>query len=130
MKAAFATTDGIHINEHFGRAGRFLLYEFGPDGCEPAGEVVFSEKGRDAAVESTKGTGQKHEAAVEDKVDRLGECALVYFTNIGGPSAARLTRKGIMPVKVEDGTDISESAEKLMETIRNSPPPWLRKLMG
>jgi len=130
MKAAFATTDGIHVNEHFGRAGRFVVYEFSTEGGDPVGEIVFSEEGRDRVVESTKGMGGRHDSAVEDKIDRLEGCGLVYFTNIGGPSAARLTRRGIMPVKVEDGTDISESAEKLMETIRNSPPPWLRKLLG
>ncbi len=27
MKVAFATTDGINVDEHFGRAGLFAVYE-------------------------------------------------------------------------------------------------------
>ena len=27
MKIAFATTDGINVDEHFGRAGSFAIYD-------------------------------------------------------------------------------------------------------
>jgi nitrogen fixation protein NifX len=129
MKVAFATTDGMHVDEHFGRAGKFSLYEFGRDGYEWIGLRVFAE-GRDVAVESTKGLGAAHDLAVEDKVEKLSDCRIIYLTAIGGPSAARLARKGIMPVKAAEGALIKELVEGLMATIRTSPPPWLRKLVG
>ncbi|MBI5189056.1 MAG: hypothetical protein HZA22_00065 [Nitrospirae bacterium] len=128
MKVAFATTDGIHVDEHFGRAGMFQIYEFTKDEYASLGARVFAE-GRDEAVESTKGLGAAHELAVEDKVEKLSDCRIVYMTSIGGPSAARLSRKGMMPVKAVDGSVIEELAMGLMETIRTSPPPWLRKLV-
>ena len=31
MKVAFATTDGINVDEHFGRAGIFSVYELTPE---------------------------------------------------------------------------------------------------
>ena len=31
MKVAFATTDGINVDEHFGRAGIFAVYELTPE---------------------------------------------------------------------------------------------------
>src|SRR5512143_2094007 len=129
MKVAFATTDGTHVDEHFGRAGKFVIYEFTKDEFKSLGERLFSDAGRDAAVESTKGMGAEHDAAVEAKVEKISDCSIVYITNIGGPSAARLGRKGIMPVKVKEGTPIPDSAEALMRTIRESPPPWLKKLL-
>ncbi|MGA2192103.1 MAG: NifB/NifX family molybdenum-iron cluster-binding protein [Nitrospirota bacterium] len=129
MKVAFATTDGVHVDEHFGRAGKFSMYEFGRDGYVRLESRVFGE-GRDKTVESTKGLGAAHDLAVEDKVEKLSDCKIIYLTAIGGPSAARLARKGIMPVKAAEGAVIEELAEGLMTTIRKSPPPWLRKLVG
>jgi nitrogen fixation protein NifX len=129
MKAAFATTDGLRVDEHFGRAGMFMIYEFTKDGYTDLGPRVFSE-GRDTVVESTRGQGPLHDAAVEDKVEKLADCKVVYLTAIGGPSAARLTKKGIMPVKVAEGSYIEDLAGQLMTVIRTSPPPWLRKSIG
>jgi len=130
MKVAFATTDGERVDEHFGRAGKFTIYEFTKDGFTSLGERVFSDEGRDTAVESTKGLGAEHDAAIESKIDKISDCSIVYITNIGGPSAARLGRRGIMPVKVAEGTQIEMSVEALMRTIKDSPAPWLRKLLG
>lgn len=126
MKVAFATTDGILIDEHFGRAGRFAVLDFTPDGYSALPDLVFAE-GRDEKVEGTRGKGDAHDLAVERKVERLDDCRLVYMTAIGGPSAARMARRGIMPVKVAERTPIAEAAEKLMAQIRTAPPPWLRR---
>jgi len=130
MKVAFATTDGTLVDEHFGRAGRFAIYEFTKDGFKLLGMRVFAEEGRDLTVENTKGKGAPHDAAVNEKIEKLADCSVVYCTNIGGPSAARLVKKGAMPVKAAEGAVISELVEGLMATIRNSPPPWLRKLVA
>lgn len=129
MKVAYATTDGVHVDEHFGRAGTFALYEFTKEGFAKLAPLVFSE-GRDEAVESTRGMGAPHELAVEDKVEKLSGCGIVYMTAIGGPSAARMSRKGMMPVKVPEGAVIEELAEGLMRTINTAAPPWLRKLLA
>ena len=125
MKVAFATTDGLLIDEHFGRAGRFTVLDFTTAGYARLPDLVFAE-GRDAAVEGTRGQGDAHDSAIEQKVERLRHCRLVYMTAIGGPSAARMARLGIMPVKVPERTVIIEAAERLMEQIRTAPPPWLR----
>jgi nitrogen fixation protein NifX len=126
MKVAFATTDGISVNEHFGRAGMFAIYELNNSGYSFLETRRFSE-GRDSAIEETKGMGRVHDERVENKVERISDCKIIYLTEIGGPSAARLVRKGIMPVKVKEPVSIEESMLKLSETIRNSPPPWLKK---
>lgn len=130
MKVAFATTDGRLVDEHFGRASKFKIYEFTSESFRDLGERVFSDVGRDVSVESTKGMGTEHDSAIEAKIEKISDCKIVYMTNIGGPSAARLGKKGILPIKVVEGTVIAESAEALMTAIRSSPPPWLRKLVG
>jgi nitrogen fixation protein NifX len=126
IKIAFATTDGVEVNEHFGRAGAFAIYDLTKDGFAFREMRKFAE-GRDTKVEATKGAGALHDDLVEKKVKRLSDCKIVYLTEIGGPSASRLIRRGIMPIKVKDVVTIKESLEKLLEMIRTSPPPWLRK---
>jgi nitrogen fixation protein NifX len=128
MKIAFATTDGIAIDEHFGRAGMFAVYDLTKDGYSFRETRKFSE-GRDSAVEETKGMGTVHEERVQEKVDKLGDCKLIYLTEIGGPSAARLVKKGIMPIKVKRNVSIEESLIKLAQTIKTAPPPWLKKAL-
>ena len=129
MKIAFATTDGKRVDEHFGRAGTFAVYELSPEGYSFLEMRTFAE-GRDSAVEETKGMGQLHDDRVQNKVDRLSDCKIIYLTEIGGPSAARLIRKGMMPIKVKEPVPIEDSLQKLLKTARTSPPPWLRKALN
>jgi nitrogen fixation protein NifX len=129
MKIAFATTDGGMIDEHFGRAGTFAIYDITAKGHQFLELRRFGE-GMDRSVTDTKGRGPLHDSAVERKVARLSDCKLVYLTEIGGPSAARLVRKGILPMKMKDPVRIDRALSRLLDMIRNSPPPWIRKAMS
>jgi nitrogen fixation protein NifX len=129
MKVAFATTDAVNVDEHFGRAGMFCVYEVTPEGYEFLEKRVFAE-GRDEEVERSRESASEHESIVEAKVERLGDCRLIFMERIGGPSAARLSRRGIMPMKVGDERTIEGNLRRLLETIVNNPPIWLRKAMG
>jgi nitrogen fixation protein NifX len=128
MKIAFATTDGNNIDEHFGRAGAFAVYELSTTGHHFVELRKFAE-GIDTEITGTREMGQVHEDKVQTKVDRLSDCKLIYFTEIGGPSAARLVKKGIMPMKVKEITPIETALRQLHESVRK-PPPWLRKAMN
>ena len=92
-------------------------------------EIRKFADGMDRAVMDTKDTGPLHDSAVQNKVDRLADCKLIYLAEIGGPSAARLVKKGIMPMKVKEPVAIERALKQLAETIKTSPPPWLRKAM-
>src|SRR5512143_2639177 len=129
MKVAFATTDGKQVDEHFGRAGMFAIYEIMETGHRFVEMRKFAE-GMEMTVVDTKDKGPLHDDAVQNKVDQLADCKLIYLTEIGGPSAARLVKKGIMPMKVQEPVPIETTLNQLGETIRKSPPPWLRKAMN
>ena len=117
MKVAFASTDRVHIDEHFGRAEHFLIWEVGPE------EAAF------AGVLQVKAEGEDEEDRIEARSAALADCALVYVAQIGGPAAARLVAKRIHPIKSKDREPIAVVVEKLQEVLRGSPPPWLRKAM-
>ena len=129
MKIAFATTDGRNVDEHFGRAGRFAIYDLDAKGYDFVEMRRFSD-GVDTAIVETKGQGQLHDDRVDDKVERLADCKIVYLTEIGGPSAARLIKKGMMPIKVKEVVSIEESIKRLLETLQGTPPPWLKKILN
>jgi nitrogen fixation protein NifX len=129
MKVAFATTDGKQVDEHFGRAGMFAIYDITESGYKFVAIRKFAD-GMDMAVVDTKDMGSLHDDAVQKKVDRLSDCKLIYLTEIGGPSAARLVKKGIMPMKMKEIVSIESALGQLLETVKKSPPPWLRKALS
>jgi len=117
MKVAFATTDKVHVDEHFGRAEKFLIWDVGPEAAAFSGVVQVKSEGEDEADR------------IEARCAGLADCALVYVAEIGGPAAARLVAKKIHPIKSKEREPIATVVEKLQEVLRGSPPPWLRKAM-
>ena len=79
MKIAFATTDGVMVDEHFGRAGMFAVYELTNEGYKFLEMRKFAD-GRDTAVEGTKGMGRAHDEKVQDKTDKLAVGKIIYLT--------------------------------------------------
>lgn len=131
MKVAFATTGGMRIDEHFGRAGAFAVYDVGTGGYEAVEVRSFADEGSlDVEIVSTRGMGRVHDEALDGKVDRLADCRIVYFTEIGAPSAAKLVRRGVMPLKAVAGDTIDATLDALVDRLRNDPPPWLGKALA
>ncbi|WP_240746290.1 nitrogen fixation protein NifX [Trichloromonas acetexigens] len=117
MKVAFASNDKIHVNEHFGRAEQFMIWEVGPEEAGFTGVVQVKTEGDDEADR------------IESRCSGLADCALVYVAEIGGPAAARLVAKKIHPIKSKEREPITTVVAKLQEVLRDSPPPWLRKAL-
>ena len=117
MKVAFASTDKVHVDEHFGHAEEFYLWDIGSDDAAFSGVVQVKDE----------------EGYIDDKIEArtsvLADCALVYVGEIGGPAAARLVQKRIHPIKSKDHEPITVVVEKLQEVLKGNPPPWLRKAM-
>lgn len=130
MKVAFASSRGTTVDEHFGRAGAFAIFDIRPHGAEFLELRRVAEGDLDTEVVVTRGMGELHDAAVATKIDKLADCKIVYFTEIGGPSAAKLVRRGVMPLKADQGTSIERLTVQLVETVRHNPAPWMRKALA
>lgn len=130
MKVAFATHTGTCIDEHFGRAGSFAVYDVRPEGSEMLELRKVAEGDLDTDVVVTRGMGAVHDDAVASKIEKLADVKIVYFTEIGGPAAAKLVRKGIMPLKAEPGTSVESEASRLSATMRDKPAPWMRRALA
>ena len=130
MKVAFASTRGTTVDEHFGRAGAFAIYDITPEGATFLELRRVSDSDLDTEVVVTRGMGDLHDAAIASKIDKLADAKIVYFTEIGGPSAAKLVRRGVMPLKTDAATPIEQLADQLVETMRTNPAPWMRKALA
>ncbi|QSJ17664.1 nitrogen fixation protein NifX [Nostoc sp. UHCC 0702] len=120
MKIAFTTSDHVHINAHFGWAREIDVYEISNEGYQFLETLTFS--------------GDLKEDGNEDKItpklDAINDCTIVYVTAIGGSAAARLIKKGVTPVKARsEEEEINEVLNKLVQTLKGNPPPWLRKAL-
>lgn len=120
MKVAFATTDNVHINAHFGWAKHLDVYDVSPYGYDFVNTLTFE--------------GDLQEDGNEDKLlpklDALADCTIVYVSAIGGSAAARLIRKNVTPIKSRTEEDsIQEVLDNLVKTLNGNPPPWLRKVL-
>jgi nitrogen fixation protein NifX len=118
MKIAFASSDNVNIDQHFGQASQFAIWEVATD------QANFSGM---AEIETTD---DFESDKIEARLSRLMDCTIVYVTEIGGPAAARLVANKIHPVKSKGGETIEQVIEKLQRTLNNNPPPWLRRAMN
>lgn len=130
MKVAFASSRGTTVDEHFGRAGAFAIWEVTPEGADFVEYRRLSDTDLDLDVVTTRGLGAIHDDAVEAKIDKLADVRIVYCTEIGGPSAAKLIKRGVMPLKAPESTSIDSLAERLSETMRTRPTPWMRRVLA
>jgi nitrogen fixation protein NifX len=129
VKVAFATTRGTTVDEHFGRAGAFAIWDVTPEASQFIELRRVAEGDLDTDVVVTRGMGELHEEAVSAKIEKLADCKIIYFTEIGGPSAAKLVRRGMMPLKAEPSTAIDVVVGELVTALRDKPTPWMRKAL-
>lgn len=118
MKIAFTSTTGERIDQHFGMARNFYVWEIGPE------EAKFLT--RIAALAG----GDDEEDKTEARASAIADCAIVYTLQIGGPAAAKLVARRIHPMKTTTEVSVAEVLGRLQEVLKGNPPPWLRKAMG
>lgn len=116
VKIAFASNDRRLVNQHFGAACAFAIYEVGELGSHLVEVAEFIETAMDG-----------HEGKLAAKVDLLNDCAAVYCNAVGASAIQQLLIKGIQPMRVDEGFSIDELISGLQKSIRTEPPLWLSK---
>lgn len=118
MKIAFTSSTGERIDQHFGQADSFQIWEVGPDEARLLEILRVGEHGDD------------EEDKIAARAKMLSDCAIVYTMQIGGPAAAKLVALKIHPMKTNTEASLQETVERIQEVLRGNPPPWLRKAMN
>lgn len=118
MKIAFTSTTGERIDEHFGTARNFYIWDVGPEEAEFLTEAAAPTGGND------------EEDRISARADAIADCAIVCTMRIGGPAAAKLVARKIHPMKTAPEASVAEVIDKLQKVLSGTPPPWLRKAMN
>jgi nitrogen fixation protein NifX len=118
LKVAFATADRAQVNEHFGSATGFAIYQL--DG-ERAKLVELAE----FAVESMDG----NESKLPARIDALADCAAVYCLAVGGSAVRQLLAHGIQPIRLDDAEPIDALLARLRAAVREGGVPWIDKAL-
>jgi nitrogen fixation protein NifX len=118
MKVAFASSDGVQVNQHFGQATAFHVWDVQTDTAVCVARIEQAPR----EVEN--------EDHILAKAKALEGCAIACSLQIGGPAAAKLVSRRIHPMKTGGEVPITELVRKLQNVLRGDAPPWLVKAMG
>lgn len=118
LKLAFASSDRKTVNQHFGAAQAFVIYEVSASDFQLAEVVEFSGQ-------STVRDG--HEAKLDAKIRLLEGCSAVYCNAVGASAIRQLLAAGLQPLKVDEGSGIEEQVELLQQDWATQPPAWLQR---
>ncbi|BDG05805.1 nitrogen fixation protein NifX [Anaeromyxobacter oryzae] len=118
MKIAFTSSTGEAVDQHFGMASAFYVWEVGPDRAELVGKVSAITSAAD------------EEDRIAARAAAVADCAIVYTVQIGGPAAAKLVSRRIHPMKTQAEVPIGDLVARLQEVLKGNPPPWLRRAMN
>lgn len=118
LKLAFASSDRKTVNQHFGAAQAFVVYEVSASDFQLAEVVEFSGQ-------STVRDG--HEAKLDAKIRLLEGCSAVYCNAVGASAIRQLLAAGLQPLKVAEGSGIDEQVELLQQAWATQPPAWLQR---
>jgi nitrogen fixation protein NifX len=120
LKVAFASSDRKSVDQHFGAAESFAIYELSEDDAKLVEVAEFTD--RDVAMDG-------HEGKLASKISLLSECAAVYCNAVGASAIKQLLAAGIQPMKVEEGMVIDELLCGLNQAMLGSPPAWMAKYL-
>ncbi len=116
VKIAFATSDRRVVDQHFGAAEAFAIYELDENEAQLVEVAEFTETEMDG-----------HEGKLAAKVELLGDCAAVYCNAAGASAIQQLLAKGIQPMRVDEGSPVDELLSGLQKSMGSEPPAWLAK---
>lgn len=92
-KIAVASTDGKFINEHFGRATQFLIFQV------TEGKYIYQES---LKTQPYCMQGEHDEHQLKSASEVLTGCRAVLVSRIGSGAAEILERQGIQALEVQD----------------------------
>lgn len=114
LKVAFASTDRKHVDQHFGSACAFAIFEVSGDGRRFLELVEFGPTSQDG-----------NEDKLAARIEALSGCAAVYVKAVGASAILQLRAKGIRPMKVAPGAPIAAQLSLLVSDLRHDPPDWV-----
>ncbi|MFW9618643.1 MAG: NifB/NifX family molybdenum-iron cluster-binding protein [Sulfurospirillum sp.] len=118
MKIAFASTDNIHVNDHFGWCKCYYLYEI-----------------KDDTFTFLKALPSPNEIAEEGdklsyKIQCLEDANILCASHIGPRASLMVKSSGIFVLKTEKEDEPIEALLNTLIALKNSNPPlWMQRFL-
>ena len=119
LKVAFASTDRTRVNQHFGAAEGFVVYEVTPEKATLVGVAEFAEEAMDG-----------NEDKLGAKVDFLDGCAAVYVMAIGASAIKKLLAKGVQPIRVDEVDAIDDLLVEISKSMTDGGVAWIDRALA
>lgn len=119
IKVAFASTDRTRVNQHFGAAEGFVIYEVTPERATLVGVGEFAEEAMDG-----------NEDKLAAKVDFLAGCAAVYVMAIGASAIKKLLAKGIQPIRIDEVDTVDELLGQISKAMGEGGVAWIDRAIA
>ena len=119
LKVAFASTDRTRVNQHFGAAEGFVIYEVTPDKATLVGVAEFAEEAMDG-----------NEDKLGAKVDFLEGCAAVYVMAIGASAIKKLMAKGIQPIRINEIDTVDDLLAEISKATTEGGVAWIDRALA
>ncbi len=119
IKVAFASTDRSRVNQHFGAAEGFAIYEVTPDRATLVGVAEFAEEAMDG-----------NEDKLTAKVDFLEGCAAVYVMAIGASAIKKLMTRGIQPIRTNEVDAIDDLLLEISKAMTEGGVAWIDRALA
>ncbi|HEX8989854.1 MAG TPA: NifB/NifX family molybdenum-iron cluster-binding protein [Rhodocyclaceae bacterium] len=118
LKIAFATSDRLRVDQHFGASEGFAIF------------ALDGERSRLVEVaEFPRETMDGNEDKLPAKIAALSGCAAVYCLAVGGSAVRQLVAVGVQPLRLEEETPIDKLLGDLQRAIREGGVPWIEKAL-
>lgn len=105
FKVAVASTDGIVVNSHFGKAGIFYIYKISSK------DDTWELQEKRQVLPVCDG-GDHDDARLQDQVKKFWDCKYILVSRIGPGAAQALEQNEIYPLELPG--EIPESLEQVI----------------
>ena len=118
MKVAFATSNRVSVDQHFGASTGFAIYGIDETRTRLIELVEFP-----GAPAGPYG-GSSHNRLAE-KIAVLDGCAAVYCLAVGGAAVRQLLARGIQPMRLDDAMPIDVLLDELRRLAHVGGVAWI-----
>ena len=118
MLIAFASSDGVTVNQHFGWSKSFELYRITANG----GEFIKT-------LDSSQDAIEDEHKKLAYKISTIKEADILYCSQIGPTASKMVLASKIHPMRSGENDRIDETIIKLQELLLGNPPPWLLRIV-
>lgn len=118
VRIAFASTDRSTVNQHFGAAEAFAVFEVGPAHAQLVAVTEFFDRDQDG-----------NDGKLPAKVAALAGCAAVYCLAAGASAVKQLLAAGVQPVRVEADRPIDRLIADLQGELASGAAGWLARAL-